>query len=536
MNKAETLSNTLLAIVLLLVVVLAVGCGGGGGGGGSKTQNQNPGGGGSAQTQDYGLIMGNVKDDQGTALGGVTVAAAGKSTTTNEQGFFTLANLEETDRLVVNFSLQGYNTNTSVTKILTGNASYIETVLAEVASTTTFWSGAGVTHGETYTAAGASVAIQPNSLVDASGASFNGNATIEITPFDPTTENGMKCFPGEFKGETTSGETVPIESFGFMDVTIKDTSGNPLQIAPGRTAEIVVPVPSSLSYRAPNSIPLWYFDHDDGKWHEDGAAALNLSGTAYEGAVTHFTPWNCDKDWSWADMAWVRGRVIDAVTGLPVFGARILITGDNWSAGESGTFMDGTFEIPVMPNRQGTLKASKGDISSDTHYINTLGSSQYLEMGDVLIGGIPAVVITLTWKENPDDLDAHLTIPDGAAHSHLYWNTPGLELDGAKLNTDDTTSFGPEIMTIYQLRNGVYRYCVHHYAGSGTIASSPAAVVAEVRGLGVYNFPVPAGATGAKDAWRVFDITVSGGKVVDVTTVNDYLHNIDTADVTAFSP
>lgn len=537
MKDSNTITIRFLAVFLSILVLVSAGCGGGGGGGGAKRK---PGGsdpGGGSTPADYGVIMGTIVDGDGQPLGSVTVAADGKATSSNEQGYFSLAEIRESQRVVVNLTKDGYIDNTQITKVKVGQSAYIETILSTVEKTTSFHSANGVSHAETYTPSGGSVAIGPNALVDAAGNAFNGTASIAVSPFDPTAEKGMACFPGEFTGITASGESCFLESYGFMDVTITDGSGNPLQIATGRTAEIVVPVPFSLASAAPSTIPLWYFDTSDGYWHEDGSAILNLSGTEYTGSVTHFTTWNCDQNWPESAMAWVRGIVLDATTGQPINNTSVVITGENWSSGDTGVDVGGTFTIPVMPDRSATLIASKGGISSDSIYISTTGSGDITDVGEVYIGGIPEVTITLSWKENPADLDAHLTIPTSYGHEHLYWQTPGLEVEGAKLNTDDTSSFGPEIITIYELKDGVYRFGVHHYSGSGTITSSPAKVLVQVKGLGVIPFdPPPTGAEGTGDAWLVVDLTVSGGKVVQVNPVSTYLNGVSTSDSSSFSP
>lgn len=533
-NSIKTICSTL---ALLICLVLAAGCGGGGGGGGSgKPQGGSDPGSGSPPA-DYGVIMGTVSDSDGNPLGGVTIAADGKTTESNEQGYFSLSEVRESERVVVNLTKAGFIDNTLITKVRVGQSAYVESILSTVEKTTTFHSANGVSHWETLTPSGGSVEIGPNSLVDAAGNAYQGTAQIAVTPFDPTCEKGMGCFPGEFTGITSSGEDCYLESFGFMDVTIADASGNPLQIATGKTAEIVIPVPYSLASTAPNTIPMWYFDTSDGNWHEEGSGALKSSGTAYTGTVTHFTAWNFDQDWpEWA-MAWVQGIVLDAATGQPVEGASVLITGNNWNAGETGVDVGGTFTIPVMPERSATLVASKGGISSDPLYISTTGSGDITDVGTVYLGGVPKVTITVHWKEDPADLDAHLTIPTAYGHEHLYWQTPGMEVEGAKLNTDDVNSFGPEVITIYELKDGVYRYGVHHYSGSGTITSSPAKVTVMVSGLGVIPFDPPVtGAEGTGDAWLVCDLVVSGGKVQSVNPVGTYLNGVSTSDSSSFSP
>ena len=155
--------------------------------------------------------------------------------------------------------------------------------------------------------------------------------------------------------------------------------------------------------------------------------------------------------------------------------------------------------------------------------------------------------ITLNWGENPRDLDSHLTVPSsesGGARYHLYWSnrgsTPSTTWPYVKLDTDDTSSYGPEVVSAYKLYQGTYRYCVHDYAGSSDITNSGATVnliVSSGSSAGIYNFTPPSGATGVDDVWNVCDISVdSGGNVSSISTLGNIIHNIATGSHESFSP
>ena len=70
--------------------------------------------------------------------------------------------------------------------------------------------------------------------------------------------------------------------------------------------------------------------------------------------------------------------------------------------------------------------------------------------------------IVLTWGENPEDLEAHLTAPnpDGCRHHCYYWDKV---IPGASLDLDDRHSYGPETITITERSPGTYRYYVHDF-------------------------------------------------------------------------
>jgi hypothetical protein len=296
---------------------------------------------------------------------------------------------------------------------------------------------------------------------------------------------------------------------------------------------------------AEDTMPLWFYDESDGQWHEEGT--LTLDGSVYRGTVTHFSIFNSDVG---MNRSYVNGRVMDCVTNTPIEGAKVTIRGisprDCWYSYESGTSALGEFRnpddpssaryagIPVDANSVCEIWASMGGLESERRQFTSLDDEQVLDFGDICLN-VPKIRITLTWNDEPRDLDAHLTIPmEDGSRAHLYYPSSGTTVEGATLNTDDQDGNGPEIVTVYQLYEGVYRYSVHHYAGDSTITTSGASVSLIVDGLGIYQLVPAVGASAVKDVWRLWEITVSGGKVVDVTVLNDYRNEVDDADASSF--
>src|SRR5207342_1983487 len=56
--------------------------------------------------------------------------------------------------------------------------------------------------------------------------------------------------------------------------------------------DVQIKVPTEMLATAPSTIPMWYFDEQDGTWREEGDASL--SGDIYSTTVHHFSFWNCD--------------------------------------------------------------------------------------------------------------------------------------------------------------------------------------------------------------------------------------------------
>jgi hypothetical protein len=208
---------------------------------------------------------------------------------------------------------------------------------------------------------------------------------------------------------------------------------------------------------------------------------------------------------------------------------------DYSSRREATTDTDGRFRAVVKPNSSVRIWASKGGISSTPTTVatpTTAGGEE--DVGDIVLTP-PIVQITLTWGENPRDLDSHLAARLSSGENfHVYYSSKGsLTLSPyVTLDTDDTTSYGPEVISISRLSQGTYRYSVRHYAGDGTIATSSAEINAIIEGVGIYRYTPPAGQAAGTDIWRVIDIVIdSTGKVTAVNPINDYVTGNDTSDL-----
>jgi uncharacterized protein YfaP (DUF2135 family) len=116
--------------------------------------------------------------------------------------------------------------------------------------------------------------------------------------------------------------------------------------------------------------------------------------------------------------------------------------------------------------------------------------------------------IVLNWGANPADLDSHLMY----SGNHVYFeNKQGEE---ANLDVDDTTSYGPETITIERKRDGQrYVYAVHDYSNrentnAMALSKSGAKVFVYVGQTLVRTYYVPVNRKG--NLWEVFAVTEAG--------------------------
>jgi uncharacterized protein YfaP (DUF2135 family) len=116
--------------------------------------------------------------------------------------------------------------------------------------------------------------------------------------------------------------------------------------------------------------------------------------------------------------------------------------------------------------------------------------------------------VVLNWGATPADLDSHLVYPG----NHVYFSAQ--QGEEANLDVDDTTSYGPETITIERKRDGQrYIYAVHDYTNrenmnAMALSRSGAKVFVYVGQTLVRTYYVPSNRKG--NLWQVFAVTEAG--------------------------
>ncbi|MFA6233051.1 MAG: hypothetical protein WC824_02530 [Bacteroidota bacterium] len=321
-----------------------------------------------------GNLYGKVTTTGNAAVMGIEVTVGTSVAYTNSKGEFYLEQIPAEKRLLVTFRHTAYATTQKIVAMDRGRTTFVE---ASVLPATV--QNLNAVTGGTVTFNGAMVTFPANALVDANGTTFTGSASVKATFFDPTSTVFTGCFPGEFNGVRTGGSETAIESFGFINVEMS-SNGTKLQLASGTLATITVPVPAAVRGRAPQSIPLWYYDEITGRWMEEGSATFN--GTAYIGTVAHFTSWNCDQP---MQTSYLEGRVIDK-NGNPLEWATVHTQGiDYTGSSQVRTTEGGYFKVPVKANAQAKVWASYYILSGPSQDVNTPATGTTLDIGTLTV-------------------------------------------------------------------------------------------------------------------------------------------------------
>lgn len=205
-------------------------------------------------------------------------------------------------------------------------------------------------------------------------------------------------------------------------------------------------------------------------------------------------------------------------------------------------------------NRTGTIVATaKADASGEADvqlkpgvYTVELIASGYETVYDTLVArqngetereffaaptvGSGQVSIVLTWGAVPADLDSHLFTQRGTETSHVWFGSKE-DSFGNDLDVDDTSSYGPETVTIKQFSaQDYYKYCVFDFTNgvrentqSYELSNSGATVqVYTDQGLAA-TYHVPTNRPGV--VWEIFEIR--NGRITPIQRYYNYVSSQD---------
>ena len=381
-----------------------------------------------------GAISGTVvASNTGAALDGVVVTSAGRSASTAADGSYTLTEVPAGDGQVVAFVRAGHAKTVLVVPVAAGATAAANARLTPVGATQSFDAAAATTISVPGTPA--QVTLPAAGLVNASGTAATGTVTAEITPINPATNPAN--MPGNYMAQALGNNTPqPIESFGALNVTLKDGAGNALNLAAGQTATIRIPL-ATRSPSVPATIPLFYFNETTGLWVEEGTAAL--AGTApnqyYEGTVSHFTYWNADQV---TDTIRVIGCVQDS-NGVSVAGAEVSSYGSNYS-GSNSVFSNAKCDFAVAIRKGGVanIVARVGNRSSSPARVGPSQVDIVLPSALVLsTAGAPPLIVEQPQSQTVQ-VDSYVSFHVDAVGSPVLryqWQRNGVDIAG------ETTQF-----------------------------------------------------------------------------------------------
>lgn len=328
-------------------------------------------------------LSGVVRDDEGKPLKDVVVTSANVSVKTDENGIFNLEHITQIDnRFVVDFSHAGYFN--VVRSAFCDQTEMIEVMMLPtkkegVSNSTSFNSQ----KGGTVSVGKMNVNIPKNSLVKSDGTPYTGKVDFKMLYLDPNTEHFAATMPGgDLAAKDTSGE-VALVSYGMVDVVMTDANGGKLQLKKGTKSELTFPIPAGMENKAPNEMPLWSFNENNGVWEKSGMAVRQ--GDVYVGTVGHFSWVNLDDP---KQFVVLKGKVKDS-DGNPISGLRLTI--EQVSA---ITLPDGSYSVRIPCDTEVNIKVKSADFNNYSPEVSVKvpaqpGNSTFTQ--DITLPSLPIV-------------------------------------------------------------------------------------------------------------------------------------------------
>ena len=238
-------------------------------------------------------VVGFIFDPSGTPINGVTVTSSnGQSATTDVSGGFIFAATGGLQKITA--SKSGYFSNfkmITVDGITNVNITLlVESGTGSSVSLTGLTSGAVTGTGTGRASNNAEVEFPVNAIVDGSNNPV-ASATMKIGNIVVSDTGAADVFPGYFLGDV-SGSNDPIESYGYINVSVEDGSGNPLSLNPAIGAIVRIPVnPDPVGT---NTINAWRLNETTGIWEQAGTATRVGATNVFEFTTTTFSWLNLD--------------------------------------------------------------------------------------------------------------------------------------------------------------------------------------------------------------------------------------------------
>jgi|GEM_PF-1953869 len=262
-------------------------------------------------------IAGRVLDVAGNPIAGVTVRGPAGEATTDSDGRFQLA-AQVGDGQIVTLSREGFVSSARIVSVPPDTVAWLPVTMMPLAPPVPLDATAG---GTVVGARGSSLTAPAAAFVDAEGTPIAGEVEVSLTPYDPAIPQEALAYPGELRGLTLDGRTLPLETFGVMDVTVRQ-GGRVLQVGEGKTLALRLPAPSAGA--KPETVQMWRYDTARALWVQlagDGIydASSNSFAASVGPGIPLDLPLNCDNP---LRPTCIYGLVTDQAD-VPVRGARV---------------------------------------------------------------------------------------------------------------------------------------------------------------------------------------------------------------------
>ena len=280
-------------------------------------------------------ISGIVIDENGDPLEGVVVNISRKNYETDENGYFIIIDTKaSSDGGYLTFKKEGYFEGYKFAIPEAGATTFLKIKMIEKKASGSFTASEG---GRIELEGGATIEFPSEAIINENETPYAGEVTVYAHWYNPVASDLTQTMPGDLRGLSADRKLVQLSTFGMMAVELEGANGEALNLNPDNLASLIFPVPDSIRFTAPATIPMWSFDEAIGHWREETVA--EYSEAKYFARVSHFSFWNCDVPYPLVN---IFGKLVDTRgNSLPHYWICIEapdlgVTGYGWTNSDGG--------------------------------------------------------------------------------------------------------------------------------------------------------------------------------------------------------
>ena len=290
-------------------------------------------------------LHGRVISDSGFSLPEVQITIHNRTTFTNGEGYFQMADLSvPNDGFAIR--VRDPNNNKIIRRIVPQGETntYAEIVLNQ---SNPFKEYSGSMENIIRDSMNQiSVTIPENSIVTSNATPYQGTYFARVNYFNPNQISTLKSMPGNLQGIGSDGAKVTLGSVAMFDIEIIDENGENLFLSSERTARVLIP----LAIESTFDVPLWRLDETTGLWLQQQNIAERTSNgeirfLSFE--IDALRYWNCDvRELN----TYITGTINDT-NGIPIENRQLVFNflseGNNFYCSGGFTNSKGEFESRV---------------------------------------------------------------------------------------------------------------------------------------------------------------------------------------------
>lgn len=241
-------------------------------------------------------VSGRVVDSTGTPIAGATITNSAGTTlaTTDALGIYSFSGVSGSQKIIA--TATGHFSTFFVPNI--SGAISLDFTLQTTTGIQSTLSLTGLTTAGDVTATGTArssnnveIVFPQNSVVNGAGTAV-ADAVLKVGNITVSDAGSVDVFPGYFLGDI-SGSNQPIESYGYLNVSLETSGGDTLALDPAIGATVRLPLdPDPVGE---NSIDTWKLNETTGVWTQTGTATRVGSTNVFQFNVTTFSWYNIDK-------------------------------------------------------------------------------------------------------------------------------------------------------------------------------------------------------------------------------------------------